>query len=349
MTMRRLLIAAICALTLAACNPERPVRDHLTLDFAADRDPNQIRVIATTSFTANADSPRELTERLDAQREAIVAGRDEWGVRFAQVSPENERIIFDRTRGSLQQVEHSALVSRDEFHKFFADLPLTVQLTRGDNWSELSIYPASSTRATREQREHYQRTIQFWSEGAAHYISAMHAFYSYLDANPRRAEILFAALIANDPDLIITEDEKALVNTAGDAMAELQSRIDAIGENVYSLTEEADLVNQPLSADVTVRVPGAILVSEGFERHERSVTITRPTLLEAVATLEGKWLEPDPLLLQLRRREGDKPLDITALAAEPRKASPVVTPLEIEQEITKQLVPASSYRVRWTE
>jgi hypothetical protein len=349
MTMRRFLIAAVCALALTACNPERPVRDHLTLDFADDRDPNQVRVIAATTFTISADPPRELSERLDAQREAIIAGRDEWGVRFAQASPANERVIFDRTRGALQHVEHSALISRDDLHKFFADLPVTVQLTRGESWSELSIYPASSSRATREQREHYERTLHFWAEGAAHYLASMREIYSYLDANPRRAQIMFAALIANDPDLILTEDERALVNTAGEAMSELQSRLDAIGENVYSLTEEADLVQQPLSTDVTVRVPGTILVSEGFERHERSVTITRPTLLEAVATLEGKWLEPDPLLLQLRHREGDKPIDIAVLAAEPRKAAPVVTALEIEQAVTKLLQPASSYRVRWAE
>jgi hypothetical protein len=345
MTMRRLLIATLAALALVACDPERPVRDHLTLDFADDRDVKQVRVIAATSFATPQNAPRELTSRLDEQREAIIAGRDEWGVRFAKVAPENERVIFDRKRGEIERVEHSASFARDDLHKFFADLPVTVHLASGDGWSELAIFPASSSRASREQREHFARTMKFWTEGSAQYLAAMHAVYAYLDSQPRRAEIVFAALIHNDPDLLLTDDEKALVNTASAAMAEMMTRIDAIGEHAYTLTEEADLVYQPLSMDMTVRVPGAILTSEGFERHERSVTITRPTLLDAIATLEGRWLSPDPLLMQLRT----KPIDITALAAEPRHSADVVTASEIEEAVTKQLRPATTYVVRWAE
>src|SRR5205085_112859 len=176
---------------------------------------------------------------------------------------------------------------------FFSDLPVTVSLTNVDGYTELAIYPASSTRASREQREHFERTMQFWSEGVARYVSAMHAVYGYLDTQPRRAEIMFAALLTNDPDLLLTDDEKALVNTASEAMHDLDTRIEAVGEDSYSLTEEADLVYQPLSMDLTVKLPGAIVLSEGFERHDHSVTITRPTLLDAVSTLEGKWLSPD--------------------------------------------------------
>ena len=232
---------------------------------------------------------------------------------------------------------------------FFSDLPVTVSLTNVDGYTELAIYPASSTRASREQREHFERTMQFWSEGVARYVSAMHAVYGYLDTQPRRAEIMFAALLTNDPDLLLTDDEKALVNTASEAMHDLDTRIEAVGEDSYSLTEEADLVYQPLSMDLTVKLPGAIVLSEGFERHDHSVTITRPTLLDAVSTLEGKWLSPDPLMLQLRNRGTDKPLDIAAIAAEPRRAEPVITASQIADAVTKQLKPATSYRVRWSD
>lgn len=349
MTMRRLILIALAALALVACNPERPVRDHLTLDFSDDRDPNRVRVIASTEFAVYAEAPRELTSRLDAQREAILAGRDEWGLRFTKAAPENERVIFDRTHGTIEHVEHSAVVNRDDLHKFFADLPVTFSLTRRDGYSELAIYPATSTRASREQREHFERTMEFWSEGVAHYLSAMHVFYSYLDTQPRRAEIMFAALLTNDPDLRLTDDEKAIVNTSAEAMRELTTRVEAVGEDAYSLTEEADLVYQPLSTDVTVRVPGTIVQSEGFERHEHTVTIRRPTLLDVVATLEGRWLAPDPLMLQLRNRGADKPLNIAAIAAEPRMSGPGVTASEIASAVTTRLQPAASYRVRWTD
>jgi len=347
--MRRLLLIAIAALTLAACNPERPVRDHLTLDFAAGRDPNQVRVVASTTLAVYPEAPRELTSRLDTQREAIINGRDDWGVRFARVAPENERVIFDRTHGTIEHVEHSAIVKREQMLNFFSDLPVTVSLTYVDGFTELAIYPASSTRATREQREHFERTMQFWSEGVARYLASMHSIYSYLDTQPRRAEIVFAALLTDNPDLLLTEDEKALVNTASDAMHDLETRIEAVGEDSYSLTEEADLVYQPLSMDLTVKLPGPIAFSEGFERHDHSVTITRPTLLEVVSTLEGRWLSPDPLMLQLRNRGTDKPLDIAAIAAEPRESGPVVTATEIANAVTSQLKPATSYRVRWSD
>jgi hypothetical protein len=349
MTMRRIVVAALSALALSACVVERPIHDRLTLDFT-DPDSQRVRITAETTFPEYPRRPpRAMAHRLDAAREAIVAGRDEWGVRFANVAPENERVVFDRHRGAVSRAEHSATIDRDDLPKFFADMPVTVHLTRENGFSELAIYPATSTRATREEREHFERTMHFWSEALAHYFMKMNALYGYMDAHPLRAHIVFAALLEDDPDLLLTEDEKALVNTAGDAISDVMSRVEATEDQAYTLTEEADRIFQPLNVDVVVQLPRAPSAGEGFERHETSVTITRPSLLDAVTKLEGRWLSPDPLTMRLRDPKNEQHWDASGIAAQPRHSVAVVTATEIEEAVTTQLQPLPAYRVRWRD
>ena len=73
--------------------------------------------------------------------------------------------------------------------------------------------------------------------------------------------------------------------------------------------------------------------------------IRRAGLLDAVESLEGKWISPDPLAASLRNDE-DTPADYAKM---PRRWSEIVTPAEIEQAVIERLKPASVYRVRWND
>lgn len=349
MTRARLAALALATCALTACVVERPVRDRVTLAIEAN-DTAHVRVVAETSFPQwPGRPPRRMAARLDALRESLAAGRDEWSVRFNKVQPENERIIFDRKAGVIERAEHSATIDRAQLESLFADMPVTIQLLHGEGWSELAIYPGSSRRATRAQAEHYEKTVQFFSEAVARYLAAMHRLYGYLDAQPHRTRIIYAALLGDDPNLILTEEEHALVEGAGDALNDIMTRLDAAEDQAYTLTEEADLAHQPLAADVYVELPDEPTLIEGFARTKDGVAIVRPSLLDAVTKLEGRWLSPDPLAMRLHDPEGKKEIDIEALAREPRHHTTVVTPDEITQAVFEQLQPKSVYRVRWAE
>ena len=310
-----------------------------------------LAVLASTNIDTAPPRNAGVEARVRAAREAILGGRDAWSDRFERVGPETERIAMEKRNGTLSRYEHSGTVSVESLQRFFSDLPMTVQVTRGDGWSEFAIYAAASARATRQQREHFNAQLELWSDTVAKYFEAVGRLYTFLDANPARADNTFHQIFADDDESILaaSAEEKALIIGVRKAMSRIVDWEDET--NVFTLAEEADLVLNPFPAEVTVHVPGEITALEGFTKSDADhVLIPRPDLLHAVAGLEGRWVSPDPVAAALRTEaEKKEDVDVAALIAAPRKSTPIVRASDVAAALTEQMRPPSRYRVRWVE
>lgn len=321
-------LAALALLLAAAC-AKPPVSDEVTVQFYDDRD--TIQVTAETKFDLDARSPR-----VDAARNAAILGLDPWTVRFNRLSPDLDHVTFERTHGQLERVLHVVRVPANDLQRVFSDVSVTVQLTRGDGYRELTLIPGTSTRATREQQRQFDEQLASWSRDVARYFMAIDHLYDYLDENPHRAEAVFGALVAtkDDEPPLIAEEELPLVDAVTMTMERIATRMDEVEGDAWSFTEVADLVYNPLPAKLTVRVPD-----------QKDLVIEPVDLFGAIASLEGKWISPDPLAALLKE-EIPEPAD---LAEMPRKSSSVVSAGEIERAIREQLARPRSYSIRWRD
>ncbi len=339
--MKRALLAAVLFAFAASCG--RIVHHDLTLTF--DDHGERVEVAAATSIPTTKDSHDR--GRDDQLREDILAGRDEWGLRFANANPESYRVMLDRAHGELIRAERIARIENTDLQKIFFDVAVSAVVTRGDGWAELAIYPGTSTRATRPQRDDAEKRLRAYSERAVRYFSAVRTMYEYLNEHPPRAQELFAALFRDEDDAqpsLITAEEHDLVTAMRRAVNALTQ-----DEDTEALEAEADLVYNPLPARIVVRVPGEPLLVEGFEPGRAGELVAEPrSLLQAVASLEGRWVSPDPLAFSLRPGGGgDSDKEAALIAAMPRHTTSVVGAIEVGQAIVQQLRPAPRYRVRW--
>jgi hypothetical protein len=346
--MKRLPLALL-ALTMSACALRSPVRYSVNLDF--DKDPSRVRITSVTelepSFGENA-----IHQRLEPVRQSLAGERDDWSLRFQQVQADSERVTVEREHGELVRVEHSAVVEREQLSRFFGDLPMTVTTVKGDGWAELAIYPGSSPRASRQQREIVEHVLSDWSGDLAAYFNQMSRLYEWLDTHPQMAEHAFTLLFEDEEKAhAVDTEEDALLTAARGAMNQVTARLQRKDGEAVPVDELFDLVYNPFPAEITIRTPRVILVSEHFERlNDATVMIRHAGLLDAARTLEGKWLSPDPLALVLRSEEDkfDMPKS-PELAAMKRKWSQHVGASDIQTALVNAVKPAESYRVRWIE
>lgn len=319
------------------------VHHDLTLTF--DDRGERVTVAAMTSLPSSKDShDHARDERL---REDILAGRDEWSLRFANASPESDRVTYERAHGELIQAEHVARIDTADLQKVFFDVAVSAVVTRGEGWAELAIYPGTSTRATRQQRDDAEKRLRAYSQRAVRYFDAVRGMYDYMNEHPQRAAELFAALFrdADDPHPSLINDEEHDLVTA------VVKTVDALSkdEDTEALEAEADLVYNPLPARIVVRVPGEPLIVEGFTRGKEGELVAEPlSLLQAIAALEGRWVTPDPVAFSIRPGGGGEPDKEAALiAAMPRRTTVVVGEIEVGDALVLKLRPAPRYRVRW--
>ena len=319
------------------------MRRVLVLTF---NDPADLVTISATTSLGNAKPGTQEAAQIDDERQALLAGRDEWSARFANADPESDRIILQRSHGELQSVEHIASLAPENLQKFFFDTPLTVNFARGEGWAELTIYPGSSLRATRRQRENVEKMLALYSERAAHYFESIRAMYAYLDEKPRRATDMFAAVLRDDkdPPPRISEDETSLVNGVRSSVDRMLSN----NEATATLDRDFDYVFNPFPADLKVVVTGEITALEGFTKSDRILSVKMPDALEAVSMLEGRWITPDPLAAAFTAPKDSSAEDIAAsIATQPRRAEPVVTASDVAAALMQKMRPAATYRVRW--
>lgn len=336
--MKRICAAALAALLAVACDPVPRHTVTLTFNEAGDR----VTIESSTTLPSLKDAKdRAAVERL---RDDLVTGRDEWSLRFQHAAPERDRVIFDRNGSELASVQHSATIDAENLQKFFYDVPITTKIVRGEGWMELAIYPGTSDRGTRKDREDFEKKLSAGAGAARRYINAMRVLYEYLDEKPQRAHDVFTAMFHddNDPTLVVaTKQEVELVKAVRDAMSAL------VDIDWNSTLREAEAVSNPFPAEIIVRTPTAPTLVEGFQRDHRGLVIQPKTLFEALAGLEGRWLSPDPIALAIRSPDLKDEQLIDLLTNARRRAEPVVGMHEVLDGLREQLKPADRYRVRF--
>jgi hypothetical protein len=337
-----LFLLAISAL-LVSCDPI--VHHILTLTF--DDSAQHVTISASTKIAAANPGTPEFAEA-EEQRQAVLAERDEWSIRFASAHPDAERVIYDRSGGQLSSVEHSATIPVENLQKFFFDTPISITVTRGEGWAELTMYAGSSTRASRQQRERVQTTLTAYSEYAAQYFESIRSMYAYLDEKPQRAVAMFTALFADEKEKTtppeISDRERSLVQNVRDRMEPL-----AIANSDGADDREFDLVFNPFPAEIHVNLPTEPLAVEGFTRMKGgSVAVKTVTVLEAISSLEGRWITPDPLAFAMKTDDKTTAAELAVLIAPmKRRAEVVVSPTEIARAMIDKMRPAPRYRARW--
>ncbi len=338
--MKRFAIAAV-ALLLSACGIKPAVENRLSLVFYED--PSRVHV--NTSIHIDDPDNKVIAERVDSLREAIAGNRDEWAMRFAGLNIDNERIILDRENGRVKGVERLTTIDRNELPKFFNDMSVTVSLLPNNGYTELTIIPSTSTRATRQQRERVLATLHEWSTEAAAYVDALSHLYQYLDEHSDRTQPVFTILLGDHDQKSVIDEEQALIDKVWATAESLSDRMRPKETDAYMVDEEFDLVFNPFPGEIVVSTPKRGSGVEGFDkRDETTFVIPRRGLLDAVSSLEGKWVSPDPFAVSAH---GDPKPD--QLAKMPRHWSAVVTASEIEAAVSARLKPASVYKVRWIE
>jgi len=342
----RALRPAICALLLLAACAKPPVSDELTIEPSKDDD--TLLVTVSTTFALDPANDRIRT-RVDAARSAAQAETDAWSVRFARLTPEDERVTYQKHRGTLERVTRSARIGSDDLQQVFSDANITVDVLRGEHWRELTFYPGASSRASREQQQRFDAELAVWSESVAHYFTAVHHLYSYLRSEPGRDQYIFAALLnekgPDGGDPVVLEIEQPFVDAVIAAMEDIAERMDDQEGRAANLAEQADLIFNPFPAHVTIRTPRDVLHSEGFAVKGNDLTIEPVDLFAAIAALEGKWISPDPLAALLR----DESRTAAAMARLPRESQPVVVPSEVNRAVREQLARPRTYTVRWRD
>ncbi|MCU1246953.1 MAG: hypothetical protein JWN02_2863, partial [Acidobacteria bacterium] len=182
-------------------------------------------------------------------------------------------------------------------------------------------------------------------------VDAVGKLYSYLDAQPLRADAVFTVLFSGEGVHAAYEEEEALINGVVKAMDRITDRMQQSQSAAYTIDEEFDLVYNPFPAELLIRTPHAVSAAENLERRgDDTVAVRRAGILDAVRSLEGKWISPDPLALVVRADEENRDIPSPKeLAAMPRKWTPMVSATDIEHAITTALTPPAAYKVRWTE
>jgi hypothetical protein len=352
-------LTTLSCLSMASCF-EAPVREELRLRFLPN---GAVVATSTVRITDPEGSNPALARRLAETRRTLLEGSDPWGARFAAASPGAERFSWEKRLGTLSSASRSALIAEPEgLEAFFRDtsLAVTYTLDPGRGLAELSIVPGPSARATRRQREEMEKTLDAWTGDVAEYLQAGQDLYAYLEERPDRARPCFGALFKeqlSEKDAQglspLTQNEQRKLDRLDAALRKVVEVL-AVPEGAdHSPDEVSHLVYDPFPALLSLKLPSAPQAVEGFRRGEGgALTVASPGLWEALRSLEGRWLAPDPVLFYVEsaQREGEGSLDLAAFLARPRSAAPahlLPSAQEVREEVVSRLKPAPLYRVAW--
>ena len=326
-----------------ACGIRSPIRQQVILDF---NEPKNVRVTAITTVDDKLVNTDEMRRRVTDMRDSLAHARDEWSIRFEPIDPIAERTVVEKQSGAITRTERSITISRAQLQRLFPDV--TIETTTRDGYSELAIYPGASTRATRQQREQVQTTLHAWAIDAAKYLKSMQHLYAYLDGHPQRAKYVFTRLLESE-DAPVLEQEQTLVEEVGRAADAITARLQSAEQDAVSIDEQFDRVFNPLPAEIVVKTPTLPQIREGFVSKDGQELIPHRGIVDALESLKGKWLWPDPMLMLQTRTEDEPEPTGESMAAMPRTAAMDVTPSDIEAAVIEQLKPANTYRLRWVD
>lgn len=345
----RLALPPLAALLLVSCF-EPPVHQTVELEFLADATA-RIGVRVEIRPLEARPGGAALERRVDELRQALAAGRDEWSRRFAAISASREAGYWEKEGGELTRFERHAVVDDpQDLTRFFADAGVSVFYEPAGSGGELSLYPGTAQRASRQQRRRVAAALDEWVEQLVAYARAAEALYAYLETRPERAAVCFGAIF----DDLVVEDagepdaaEEALLEPLYDAMVALFGALEVEAGEEYSLDELTQLVYDPFPATVEVRLPSPAVEHEGFRRHEEAWVIAPTGLWTALADLEGRWVEPDLLLIYVEKSRAEEPVDLADLSLRSRRVERPAGAAEVRRLIEERLEPEPAYRLRW--
>lgn len=350
------VLALLTGLLLSSCF-EPAITEELEIRFLAQ---GGVVVTATTKIREDDSSKenRALRDRIARARWELVGGEDLWSRRIAAISPEAERLTWDREQGKLSRAVHRVyLEAPGGLNALLGDAVSLADYTTQPESAQLALYPLTGSRATGQQMKNVRAMLDDWSARVAAYLDASSKLYSYLKRRPDRAEAclfpLFADFIAKaaGPPSEPTDEEQPLIEAAKNSMSDLTKIFDVPPDSAYSPDELFHLVFDPFPAQVRVRTPGKILEVEGFTAaSENSVVAPDAGLYGSFKSLEGRWLSPDPFVAYVEqgRHGGGRTFDIASFAARERIFSMAPTAHTVREALEDRLGAAPVYRVKWS-
>lgn len=355
----RLAVGVLVSLALASCF-EPPVREDLLLRFL----PNGAVVATSTVRISDPEGGNPaLARRIAETRRALLEESDPWSARFAAAGAAAERFTWEKQLGDLRSVSRSAAIAEPRgLEAFFHDTALAVSYSVDEErgTAELSIAPGPSTRATRRQRQDTERTLAAWTDAVAEYLRSAGELYSFLEDHPGRARPCFGALFSErlaekDAKSLepLSPEEERRVERVSAAMERVLEVLAVPDGGAYSPDEVSHLVYDPFPARLVLKLPGAPLAVEGFlPGKDGSLTVSNPGLWEALRSLEGRWLAPDPVLFyyETLAQGGGDDFDLDAFLRMPRRTGPphlFPSAKEVQTAVEEQLKPVPLYRVSW--
>jgi hypothetical protein len=205
-----------------------------------------------------------------------------------------------------------------------------------------------------------EKTLDAWTGDVAEYLRATQDLYAYLEEHPDRARPCFGALFEErlsekDAKSLspLNPNEKRKLDRLDGALRKVLDVLAVPEEAAYSPDEVSHLVYDPFPARLSLKLPSAPLSMEGFlTAEDASLSVPSPSLWEALRSLEGRWLAPDPVLFYVEsaQREGEGSLDLDAFLARPRHSEPahlLPSADEVRAQVVSHLKPAPLYRVSW--
>jgi hypothetical protein len=354
--LRATLVASL-ALVGTSCF-EDPVDERLQLEV---KDKDRIAISLKVSFSVGEDSGKgPLETRIRELRERMLHGQDDWSRRFDLISPLSETMSWHREEGHMRSVEREALIEGSDLPRFLSDTALTFNFTHGSGWSELTIYPGKSTRASEQQKVLLSGRLDEWCGRVSLYLAALSDVYQYLGGHPERAEAVMGTVLREE----MSDEDRARLATPTDdelkMVAELNLRMNGVSsillvsdEEAFSLNELSNLAFDPFPAVFTIALPSKVIEREGFESiTDHTVRVPHLTFWDALPAMRERWIAPDPLPARVeasRDRASDGKLDLRAFLALERHVTAVPSPSEVKAALLERLKPRARYRVRWAD
>lgn len=356
---RPLRVAAATVLALVAWSCfEPPVAERIELRFLPDGTVVLGVDIRLEDPDRYKDNARVRARLSDAERGA-VEDRDAWSRRLAGLEAERERSRIDRRKGRVERAIRSAkLEDPAAISRFFSDTNVRADFVSGDGWAELTLVPSGDGPATREQQRKVAARMNEWNGSVAAYLAAVTELWAHLDARPDRAMPCLGKIFKDQiPEDVrdalspLDEDEARLVSSVDDAMGRITAIFGIEDDDAWSLDELSRLVHDPFPAPVRIVVPGKVLEREGFEGAAGSrLEIPGCSLWNAFASLEGRWVSPDPLVALFRHDQARRgqTFDLPGFVATTRRSGKAPDLDEVSAAVANGLRPAPVYRVRWS-
>ena len=347
--------AALLAAVVTISCFEPPVTESLRIVFDAE---GKMTMVAVTRFSSDKSATENpaAASRLDSLRTAIARGDDTWGRVARRLEPDAQKDTFEYAGGILQEASREILVEDPgKVRLVFSESPLKVFLTRrGELWI-LQIIPGTSDRATQRQVRSVHEGLARFGGSVSNYVKAVAALYDYLKANPERARDCFADIFEDltkkaPRESALSEEETALVKTVKDRMGDVFGILELKEGEEYTLDELSHLVYDPFPAPLELETSAPPEEVEGFApRGERTFAAAGPGLWEALASLKGQWVSPDPVLIYVGQmlHEGGPNFDLDEFLSEPRSVRGQPDADAVRHALEEHLRPAERYLLKW--